>query len=586
MHPRSPLAAALTLAAVISGCTSEGDRPAPAPARSEAPAPAAPAAPPAKARTTPFAKGPTEADLYADLGADVRFGASTKVPLAARLFDQGLTLAYAFHHGEAARLFGLAAEADPTLAIAWWGQALVRGPHINDPTVSPERSALAWDALTRARALTATASERERALIDALGARYAATPPADRAPLDAAYADAMRAVRRRFPADPHVGALTAEALMDLHPWDLYTPQGLPKEYTPEITSLLEETLAQDPRQIGAAHLYIHAMEASREAAKAAAAANLLRTAVPGAGHLVHMPAHIDVRTGAWAAASEANRRAIEADAKHRARVPKTGFYRIYMMHNRHFLAFSSMMEGRSAEALAAARAMVAEVPPEFIDAAGPFADGLMPVALHVLLRFGRWEEVLQEAPLDPRLTVSEAVRRYARGAALGALGRLDEAEAEMRALDAAIAKVDDRPIGNNPAVKVLEIPRKVLAGEVAFRRGRKDEGIKLLREAAALEDTLLYDEPPDWMTPVRHALGATLIAAKRWGEAEAVFQEDLARFPENGWSLTGLALALRGRGAAGDAAKAEARAKAAFARADTAIDSACLCQPGEAAGPR
>jgi tetratricopeptide (TPR) repeat protein len=322
------------------------------------------------------------------------------------------------------------------------------------------------------------------------------------------------------------------------------------------------------------------MEASRTPEKAAAAADRLRALVPGAGHLVHMPAHIDLRLGRYADASTANVRAIAADQKHTSLFPKAGFYRVYMAHNHHFLTFASMMEGRSDASIAAARALVDGVPKEFIESSGPLIDGFMPTVLHTLVRFGRWQEVLDHPEFAPHLTASKALRHYSRGVAYAALGEVARAEAEQKEFLDALAKVDDRTIGNNPAKAVLAVAKDMLAGEIAFRRGEHDAGIALLRQAALAEDELVYDEPPDWMMPVRHALGAALMEAKRFEDAEKVFREDLARFPDNGWSLFGLERSLRERGMEDEARNIEGRYAKAWSRADVKLTSSCFCQPG------
>jgi tetratricopeptide (TPR) repeat protein len=521
-----------------------------------------------------------ELGLYPDLGDHART-ISTDADEAQRCFDQGLTLAYAFNHGEAIRLFEKATSFDPECAMAWWGIALVNGPHINNPTVDAERARHAWSALQEAREHAALASPLERELIDALGKRYSADPAAERRPLDEAYAEAMRLVWRAHPDDADVATLYAEALMDLQPWDLWTRDGKPKHATEEIVATLEAALALDPTHPGANHLYVHTMEASMQPEKALPAADRLRTLVPGAGHLVHMPAHIDLRLGHYADASLANVRAIEADRRSRELIPKAGFYRVYMAHNHHFLAFTSMMEGRSAAALGAARTLVAEVPPEFIEEMGPVIDGYMPIVLHVLLRFGRWKEILDAEEFPADLTVANTLRLYARGVALTALGRLDEAEAERAKLDSACEQIGaDRTVGNNPARAVLAVARDMLAAELLFAQGKHDASFAVFRRAAAAEDELVYDEPPDWMMPVRHAFGAALLQARRLEEAEKVYEEDLRRFPENGWSLYGLSRALELRGERDRAAQARKRFDAAWECADVKLSSSCFCQPG------
>lgn len=555
MHRR----AALLLLPLLAACSAPEPAPAPAPGQP--------------------ASGP-RALLDPELGRHRR-DVGAKDPDAARLFDQGLTLAYAFNHDLAVANFEGAAALDPELAMAWWGVALVNGPHINNPAMSPEQSKAAWAALEKARALAAKARPVDRALIEALGARYAAEPPADRGPLDVKYAEAMRALAKAHPGDADVLALAAEALMDLHPWDLWDGAGQPRPWTPEVLALLEAAMATAPDHPLALHLWVHAIEASATPGKGVAAADRLRALVPAAGHLVHMPAHIDVRVGAYAKASEANRRAMEADRRREARTPRTGFYRVYMLHNAHFLAFSSALEGNARAALEAADAMVKDMPLEFRDALAPIVDGFLPIRLHVLVRFGRWSEVLAEPAFPDRFVVANCVRHYARGTALGALGRLDEAEQELAALKALAATIDDRPVGNNAARTVLEIPVAVLEGELLFRRGKVDEGLARLEQAAKVEDGLRYDEPPDWIQPVRHSLAAVLLEAGRFEAAEQALLADLTRFPENGWSLAGLVRARRGKGDEAGAKEAEARFRAAWKGADTQIASPCLCLPGK-----
>lgn len=518
--------------------------------------------------------------LWDDLGTFHR-PVTTSSPDAQRYFDQGLVLAYGFNHDAALSAFEETVRIDPDCGMGWWGIAYVSGPHINRPVQDPERARVALDALEKARRCKGLA-EVERALIEAQAARFSPDPGADRRTLDEAYAAAMKQVWTRFPRDPDVGALYAESIMNVHPWDLWTLDGRPKNDVETIIATLEQVLAIAPDHPHGNHLYIHAVEASPDPERGEAAADRLRTLVPGSSHLVHMPSHIDVRTGKFEEAARANERAIAADEKHGPKVDDRSFYQLYMAHNEHMLAFASMMEGRFEAALKAARGMVADVPPAIFDTdTGPVIDGLMPVALHVLVRFGKWEDVLREPAFDPRLRSANAVRHYARGVSLAALGRLDEAEAERRALEQAIARMDERSIGNNPAKVVLQVALEVLEGEVLFRRGQRDAGLAALEEAVRVEDTLKYDEPPDWMQPARHSLAATLLVAGRPAEAERVAREDLKRFPRNVWSLTGQAKALRAQGKDREAATVEAELSRLRRRADTEITSPCLCQPGE-----
>ncbi len=512
-----------------------------------------------------------------DLGSWTR-PVSTRIPAAQRAFDQGLVWAYAFNHDESERAFAEAARRDPALALAWWGIALVNGPHINNPTMSEGQSKKAWDALGRARSLAAGASDVEKALIDALAARYAWPPPADRAPLDAAYSRAMLKVRERFPADADVATLTAEALMDTRPWDQWTKDGKPQPGTAEVLSALETARKLAPDHPGALHLTIHALEASPRPEQAGAAADRLRALVPDSSHLVHMPSHIDVRTGRWKAAAEANERAIAADRKYQARSAEIGFYRIYMAHNAHFLAYTAMMEGRRDVALATAKSVVAGLAPEFVTENAAFADAFLTVVGEAQKRFGLWKEILEAKAPPAGLPVSTAHRHFLRGVAHAALGQVDAAEKERAALAAALPKVPKEFYwGSNAAVDVLAGTLPFLDGEIAYRKGDHGRAIAKLGEAVRLEDALKYDEPPAWTVPSRHALGAVLLAAKKPEEAEAVYREDLVKYPENGWALRGLATALEMKKKAADAAAVEKRFEAAWARADVELETSCFC---------
>ncbi len=527
----------------------------------------------------PVAAPATPADPF-HLGSHGR-SVSTASKEAQRAFDDGLVLSFAFNHGASERAFRRAAELDPNLAMAWWGVALVNGPHINNPAMSAEQVATAWKALGLARSLAASASPVEQSLIEALGKRYVEDASADRAPLDAGYAEAMRQLWAANPADADIGALFGEALMNLRPWDLWSARGEPQPGTDEVLATLERVMEIDPRHPLANHLYVHAVEGSPKPERGIAAADRLRTLVPGAGHLVHMPAHIDVRVGRWKDASDTNLAAIAADEAWSARHPQDpGFYRIYMAHDHQFLAFSEMMRGRSASALKAARDMVAGIPAEFL--AGPggaFADGFMPLPIEVLVRFGKWEDVLAEPPSPGDLPISNVLRLFARATALTALDRMDEAEREREAFrKAAAALAPEAFIGNNSAADIMAVATNVLDGEMAARRQQWDAAIASLRKAAELEDHLKYDDPPDWIQPVRHALGAVLLNAGKAAEAETAHREDLARFPENGWSLLGLERALREQGKTADADAVADRFRAAWADADMPITASCLCQ--------
>ncbi len=503
---------------------------------------------------------------------------TTRVAEAQKAFDQGLVWAFAFNHDEAERAFAEAARRDGALAMAWWGVALVNGPHINNPAMSEPQSKKAWEALEKARALAAGASDVEKALIEALGARYAWPPPSDRSPLDAAYAKAMLAVRTRFPSDADVATLAAEALMDTRPWDQWTKDGKPQPGTAEVLAALETARKLAPAHPGALHLTIHALEASPWPERAAEAADRLRALVPDSSHLVHMPSHIDVRTGRWKEAAEANERAMAADRKYSARAGKIGFYRIYMAHNAHFLAYTAMMEGRREAALETATGVVAGLDPAFVKENAAFADAFLTVVGEAQKRFGLWKEILAAKAPPDGLPVSTAHAHFLRGVAHAALGEVAEAKRERAAFAAALPKVPkDFYWGSNLATDVLAVALPYLDGEIAYRAGDHGTAVEKLRKAVEMEDALKYDEPPAWTVPSRHALGAVLIDAKRPVEAESVYREDLKKYPANGWALRGLATALEMQKKTAAAAEVEARFAAAWARATVDLETSCYC---------
>ncbi|MCB9849110.1 MAG: hypothetical protein H6817_00225 [Phycisphaerales bacterium] len=524
------------------------------------------------------------AQLFRGMG-DHAWPVTTDSPKARKYFNQGLIWAYAFNHDEAIRSFAEAGRIDPNCAMAWWGVALCNGPHINNPVMPPARSQAAWDALQQAMARKSHANAKEQALIDALAARYVDPSTVDlatldRATLDQAYADAMARVWQQYPNDADIGTLYAEALMDLHPWDLWTQDGNPKPGAEQIVALLEHILEMDPQNPGANHLYIHSVEASRHPDKANAAADRLRDMVPASGHLLHMPSHIDVLTGRWNAAALQNEKALKTDAWYRHKSPHQGFYRLYMFHNSHMLAFAGMMCGRSQEALHAARAAVNSVPEEFKKSDAAFIDPYMGAAYDVLKRFGKWDDILAEPAPPDYLPITTTMWRYARGIAYAAKGEVAHAEAERAAFLAARERV---PAGAmfaiNPADKILKIAEYMLDGEIALARKDYEAAVAALEQGIAIEDKLIYMEPPEWIQPVRHTLGAVLLEAGRYADAEPVYRRDLEKWPNNGWSLYGLSRCLRTRGADAEAEEVESAFRKVWRNADTPIASSCLCVP-------
>jgi tetratricopeptide (TPR) repeat protein len=513
-----------------------------------------------------LSSGPAPADsvpLYDNLG-DHHSPISTSIPKAQLYFDQGLRLAYAFNHPEAIRAFDEAARLDPACAMCYWGTALAYGPNINAPMDSASGVA-AYRAVQRALKLAPRANERERAYIEALAKRYAVVPRAERAALDSAYAAAMGEVAQRYPDDLDATVLYAEALMNLSPWNYWTKDGKPRPQTPEILRSLEGVIERAPNHPGACHYYIHAVEAA-EPEKAVACAERLARLMPGAGHIVHMPAHIYIRVGRWADAIESNIHAVHMDESYIADQRPAGVYvAAYYPHNYHFLAFAATMAGRSAQAIQAARAAASKTPIEAARQFAPF-ELLLPFAHLTLVSFGRWEEVLREPAPPADLRTSTGLVHYTRGVAFAATQRWKEARAALDSVQAIAAAV---PEGDNKTL--LVIAGHALQGEIAARSGKLDDAITHFQAAAKLEDGLIYIEPPLWYYPIRHSLGAALLEAGRAGEAERVYREDLERFPENGWSLYGLAESIRARGKGYDADAALDRFERAWEGSDVTL---------------
>lgn len=518
---------------------------------------------------------------YEGLGSHTR-KITTDSEAAQAEFNVGLAFLYGFNHDEAIRAFERALAADPECALAHWAIALANGPNINYPLVDPDSAVAAWKALTAARQFRATATPVEQALIEALSSRYANPQPEDRKPLDVAYATAMRKVWKQFPDDADVGALFAESLMDLWPWDLWSADSQPRDDTEEVLATLERVLALSPKHPLALHLYIHALEASPYPDRAADAADRLRSLQPGLGHMVHMPSHIDVRLGQWQQAIAANEKAIVADARYRAMSPDQDFYRLYMAHNHHMLAFAAMMQGQQARSTAAIRQMLDEIPDDWLRKNAMFVDGMfaMPYELHI--RFGRWDEMLAEPEPREILPIARTLWRYGRGVALAAKHQVADARAEQKRFLAAKAALPPEAMFiQNPAADVLAIAENMLEGEILYREGQVEQGIAALQEAVAREDRLRYIEPPDWIQPVRHVLGATLMDAGRYADAEKVFRDDLKRHPHNGWSLHDLARSLQQQGKLTESRKVQGEFEAAWQRADVKLSSACYCLPGK-----
>jgi tetratricopeptide (TPR) repeat protein len=502
--------------------------------------------------------------LYTDLGGYHK-NIATKVPAAQRYFDQGLRLVYGFNHAEAIRSFARAAQLDPTCAMCSWGIAYAYGPHVNAGMDSAS-GVRAYEAAQKARALAASGPAWQRAYVDAVNARYAAVPPANRASLDSAYSRAMWDLARKYPKDLDAAALSAESSMDLRPWNYWTSEGKPYPGTTELVRQLESVIARNPNHPGACHFYIHAVEAANPEL-AVPCAERLAQLMPGEGHMVHMPAHIYIRVGRYKDAAASNVHAIHMDETFIEGQPQPTLYSLgYYPHNIHFLAFASSMAGKSAQAIDAARTLKSKVNMDVAKNVGMLQE-MVPYYALTLTTFGHWDEVLAE-PLPPaEMRFPMAMAQYARGVAYAAKG--DFADARV-ALDTVMAINNATPADNEHKAPI-SIAMHALMGEIAMRSGKPDAAIPHFQEALNIEDKGLYFEPPKWYYPVRQSLGEALLKAGRNAEAEQVYREDLKRFPENGWSLYGLGAALRAQGKRAEAAAVEKRFARAWSDADVKL---------------
>jgi tetratricopeptide (TPR) repeat protein len=513
--------------------------------------------------------GDSPPPLFENLGT-LHHPITTGSERAQHYFDQGLRLVYAFNHEEAVRAFEEAARLDPTAAMAYWGIALALGPNINAP-MDKRDEPRAREAIQRAKAQGGHVTPAERAYIDALSVRYGAKN-GSRTRLDRAYGDAMRALWKQFPDDADAGTLFAEALMDLRPWDLWTPDGRPNPGTEEIVSTLEAVLAAHPDHPGACHYYIHAVEASPSPERALPCAEKLPGLMPGAGHLVHMPAHVYIRLGKYHDAAERNSHAAHVDQDYLTGRALRGEYAdSYYSHNLHFLWVSLAMEGRRDEALRAARELVATIT-EDEARHDKWKAWYRPASLFSMIRFGQWDEVLREPATPKGLRLEEAVWRLGRGLALAATGRLPGAEGEHFALAELVKRfARDRTKEDKIERTLIKIAERLLAGDLAARRKKYDEAVKLYNEAIKIEESLPYNEPPQWPVPVRHFLGAALLKAGQPAAAESAYRADLVRFPNNGWALFGLAQSLRDQAKIQDAEAVEEQFKASWTYADVTL---------------
>lgn len=518
------------------------------------------------------------ARLWPGMGEHTRpiRGASAR---AQTYFDQGLALTWGFNHDEAVRSFREVTRIHPDCAMGYWGMALALGPNINLPLDEAHGKA-AYGAIQQAMARREHAGPAERDLIEALATRYQNPPPAERKALDEAYAAAMGKLYKKYPADDDIACLYAEALMDLSPWDYWTKEGEMKNRAADAIAALEHCMKLNINHPGANHLYIHVIEASPNPGRAEHCADRLGRLVPGVGHLVHMPSHIYVQVGRFNDSIRINKLASDLDREYFKKVGTQGIYHFYHAHNNHFLVWSAMFAGRYEDALRGCKTMLEDLPAPFH--ADPGSAEWLTSELHVHIRFGKWDKVLAAAAPMASQPYALANYHYARGMAFANTQRIAEARKEAELFEDCCRKVPkDMNIFIVPAHEVLDVARRMLAGETAFHEGKFDKAFTELRAAVKAEDKLRYSEPSPWMMPTRHALGALLLQRGKVEEAEKVYREDLAKHPGNGWALHGLAECLDRRNATEEAAATRKAFEAAWKDATVKIGASCFCRTGE-----
>jgi tetratricopeptide (TPR) repeat protein len=529
----------------------------------------------AKATDAAWYKSDNKAPLFDGLG-NLQYKITTTNELAQKYFDQGLILSYAFNHAEAARSFYYATKLDTNCAMCYWGFAYVLGPNYN-AGMEDDNYERAYNAVQKALMLSANSSEREKDLIRALAQRYVKEPPDTRTHLDSAFSAAMKQVYKKYPDDPEIAALYAESIMDLHPWDLWDKKGNPKSWTPEIIDILEGLLIKYPQHPGVNHFYIHAVEASFKPERGNKSAELFDNGlVPAAGHLVHMPSHIYIRTGEYHKGSIANIKAVKMDSQYVSSCHAQGAYPLaYYPHNYHFLAATATMEGKSEWAVMAAKKVSEHADQDLmVDPVWGTLQHYYVIPYFVNIKFGKWDEILQMKNANPELKYPEAIRHYARGFAF--LGKSDLANSkkecdtlELMSKDTSLKEITIWYI--NSVATIVEIAAKVLKAEILASEGSFEESIYLLNEAVTMEDQLNYNEPPDWFFSVRHHLGAVQIEAGKYDDAIATFKKDLVWWPNNGWAQHGLKQAYKRKNDMKALASIEKDLKMSWANADVLL---------------
>jgi tetratricopeptide (TPR) repeat protein len=515
--------------------------------------------------------------LMSGLG-DLHHAVSTGNQEAQQFFDQGLRLVYAFNHDEAARSFQHAAELDPAMAMAYWGISEAVGPNYNDPGNEPRRKQ-AYEAIQKAKQLSANGPAHERAYIEALAQRYSNDSHADLRQLAVNYANAMREVAKKYPDDLDASVIFAESLMNLHPWGLWKADGSPEENTPEIVSVLESVLRRDPNHLGAVHYYIHAVEASQNPDRALSEANRLAGLAPAAGHIVHMPAHVYIRTGYYEEAIQTNEKAATVDRAYLQASGAQGIYpMMYYSHNLHFIVISAGMTGQYEEAKKSADLLADNVRPHVKEV--PPLEAFLAIPIAVQVRFHRWATILQMPQPDASMKTVTSFWHFARGLAFANTGKLQEAEREHKTLaEIEVATPADAIFSmpfNNKSRSILRIADDVLAARIACAKKDNAGEVRLLQDAVATQDALKYGEPPDWFYPVRESLGAALLEGGQAQAAEKVFRADLEHNPRNPRSLFGLQTALKAQGRAYDADMVQRQFQEAWKHADMKLTLAEL----------
>ncbi len=515
-----------------------------------------------------------QAPLLEGMG-DTHFPITTTSKWSQRFFNQGLVLAYGFNHVEAGRAFEEAARLDSTCAMCYWGLAYVLGPNYNagmDPETLPRANEAVKNALSRAK----NATPREQMMIEAMAKRYPKEAIDDRSEYDKAYARALKEVYQQYSDDPNIVTIYAESLMDLHPWDLYDENREAKEWTPEIVAIIEGILEKHPNHAGANHLYIHAVEASASPDRSLPSAKVLETAVPGSGHLVHMPSHVYIRTGNYHEGTLANQKAVLVDSTYVAICNAQGMYpMVYYPHNWHFLAATAALEGNSAVAIDAAFQIANLVDKKFMKESGyETLQHYYIIPYYTLVKFGRWNHILELPQPNESMIYPNAIWSYAQGMAFAGKGDLERAKASLISIEVI---EQDTMLKNitvwdiNSVDKLVRIAKLVLKAEILSQENKVNEAIQLLKEAVAIEDRLSYNEPPDWFFSVRHYLGYLLLKTEQYEEAEQMYVQDLKNFPENGYALNGLQLALEKQGKTSEAEAVKIRFNKAWKYADTPL---------------